>query len=118
MLSQIIDTDSALDKITYGDCLFHSIEHDEYEIFRQLITLNFNLNEYHTFKFIPLHHAVDTEANYAHQLGKKPIPLFSKTLLEAGANPYLKDKNGQSAAEIATAYKYQAFLDLLTDRTN
>ena len=118
LLAKLTHPDGTLDKTIYGMSLFHSIEHQQYEIFETIIKLKANLNEYHTFSFLPLHHAVDTEADSAHQHNEQPIPLFSKALLEAGADPYLKDNDGNSAADIATAYGYRKFLDLLPNRFN
>lgn len=90
LLKEHSNTHEVLDRNTFGECLFHSIEHKQYEIFEALLKLEFSVNEYHDFSFLPLHHAVDTEAGNAHQLGRDPLPLFSKALLRVGANPFFK----------------------------
>lgn len=55
-----------------------------------------------------LHHAIDTEADAAHQAGQAPVPTLTRLLLDAGADPHAKDSRGKTPLEIARDYDYAA----------
>ncbi|MGH1347534.1 MAG: ankyrin repeat domain-containing protein [Nannocystales bacterium] len=57
-----------------------------------------------------LHHAIDTEADAAHQAGGTPDPALTLLLLRAGANPRAKDSEGKTPMDVAREYGYMAAL--------
>ncbi|NVB36409.1 ankyrin repeat domain-containing protein [Pseudenhygromyxa sp. WMMC2535] len=58
----------------------------------------------------PLHHAVDIEADAAHQADGTPEPILTHLLLRAGADPRAKDAEGKTPIDIAREYDYAAAL--------
>jgi len=61
----------------------------------------------------PLHHAVDSEADHAHQAEAPPEPKLTSALLAAGADPSVENAEGETPLDLAREYEYRAALDLM-----
>ena len=90
-----------------------AIEYHEKEILRSMVSIGADVNCRDKDGLTPLHHAVDVEADYAHQHGIEPVPSLTSILLKAGADHTAKDQDGKSVSEFAIEYGYEALIKLL-----
>jgi len=61
----------------------------------------------------PLHIAVDVEADSALQAEEQPSPQLTRLLLDAGADPLLREHQGRTAMDIAAQHDYTEACELL-----
>lgn len=64
-----------------------------------------------------LHLAIDAEADGAHQNNEPLTVEVTRLLLEAGADPHLRDKTGATPADVAREMGHHLALALLRERT-
>lgn len=93
-----------------------AIEFEHVHILEILIEAGANFEYKDQSGCSPLYHAVDMEADSAHQMDKEPVPQMSKILLDAGASPLICNSSGVSVVELAKKYKYYSFLRLIKDQ--
>ena len=113
LLSSVAETKTSNDVIIFEWCFFHTIEHQNYNLFLKFARDSSELNKIHQPNYVPLIHAVDIEADSANQAMIDPVPLYSKKLIECGADPFFKDSKGSSAVNLAKSYEYTEFIKLV-----
>jgi hypothetical protein len=67
--------------------------------------------------FSLLHLAIDVEVDAHTNLGLPLEPVFTEMLLNAGVDPSLRSRSGETAREMAASRSYQSAVDLLDGRS-
>jgi ankyrin repeat protein len=98
----------------HGWSLLHlAVEQDDIDGVRLLLQHGADVNAGDMNGVTPLHHAVDFEADTAHQTGRSRPPRVIRLLLEAGADPSAKDHTGQTPIDVAQDYSYDEAVQLM-----
>ncbi|QGJ70478.1 Hypothetical protein PBC10988_21750 [Planctomycetales bacterium 10988] len=89
-----------------------AVEFEQIELIQLFIKNGLDVNFRDQKGWTPLHLAVDLEGDGAWQTDSEPTIYLTKLLLDLGANPFLKNKEGETAYQIAEFYGHQKALDL------